>query len=93
MFSPFITISPFTQISPSPSAVTFSNFTSQHGKITPTVELSLNCNLLTLTNGEHSVIPYPFNKVIPISLKNFPISGLIGAPPHIISLKFPPKAW
>ena len=65
---------------------------TKQGKTTPTVLLSLNFNLLTLTSGEHSVIPYPFSKVIPISLKNSPISGLIGAPPQIISFKFPPKA-
>ena len=64
-------MSPLTHISPSPSGVTFSNLISQHGKTTPTVALSLNPFLLTLTSGEHSYIPYPFNSGTPISLKNF----------------------
>ena len=33
-----MTMSPFTQISPSPSSFGFSILTSQHGSITPTVE-------------------------------------------------------
>ena len=60
--------------------------------MTPTVLLSLNFLLFTLTKGEHSVIPYPFKNVIPISLKKSPISGLSGAPPQIIIFKFPPSA-
>ena len=52
----------------------------------------MKSSIFTLTSGEHSVIPYPAIKGIPISLKNFPISYLIGAPPATIFLKFPPKA-
>ena len=85
-------MSPLIQISPFPSSFTFPNFIWQQGNTKPTVELSLISLLFTLTNGEHCVMPYPLSKVIPISLKNYPISGLIGAPPHTICCKFPPKA-
>ena len=36
-------------------------------------------------------MPYPFKRIIPISLKNFSILGSAGAPPIITNLKAPPK--
>ena len=87
-----ITVGVLTQISPSPSSVIFSNLISQQGTWTPTVDGSLNSSVFTLTNGEHSVIPYPLVKLIPILSKNFPNSGLSGAPPTTIFFKFPPNA-
>lgn len=44
--------------------------------------------MLTLTKGEHSVIPYPFIKSIPIVSKKSPNSGLTAAPPVTIFLNF-----